>query len=136
MGSRSRSRSPRERVDRFGRTITRSKSRSRSRSGSRSRSRSRDRFRRRSRSPSNSYFGRERGRDAYSMDRRRSSLNPRTEVTDRTNIEDPEYLNARLFIGNLASDRTTKQDLENLFQSYGKILGKCHSRSLTYHIIY
>jgi len=44
-------------------------------------------------------------------------------VSDRTNIEDPRFLNARIFIGNLASERTTKQDLENLFQAYGKILG-------------
>ncbi|XP_052818810.1 nuclear receptor coactivator 5-like isoform X2 [Mya arenaria] len=125
MGSRSRSRSPRERKDRFGRTVKRSRSRSASRS--RSRSHSRDRYRRRSRSPNYGRGGsreRSHSRD-FRFDRRRvqPSFRPPVEVTDRTNIEDPEFLNARLFIGNLPSDRTTKQDLENLFQSYGKILG-------------
>lgn len=123
MGSRSRSRSrsksPKERVDRFGRTIP---ARSRTRTRSRTRSRSRDRHRR-TRSPRRSPFRRYRGRSRSRSPRSSSRSSFSKKVSDRTNIEDPEFLNARIFIGNLPSDRTTKQDLENLFQSYGKILG-------------
>lgn len=120
--SRSRSRSPRERVDRFGRSIP-SGSRSRTRTRSRSRSRSRDSRRRRSRSP------RRLSSQGIRSYRRRSRSTSRPRFKDHrdktiTNIEDPEFLNARIFIGNLPSDRTTKPDLENLFQCYGKILGK------------
>ncbi|XP_052229376.1 nuclear receptor coactivator 5-like isoform X2 [Dreissena polymorpha] len=131
MSSRSRSRSrEKERVDKFGRTVPASRSKSRSRSLSRERSHDRHSrirgrspgrgsYRSRSRSGSRSRsFGRGRGRGSFDAPGGR-----RFEVTDRTNIEDPAYLNARLFIGNLPSDRTSKQDLENLFQSYGKILG-------------
>lgn len=118
--SRSRSKSPREHVDRFGRTVP---ARPQTGTRSRSRSRSRDR-RRRTRSPRRSpfrpsYRGRSRSRSPRSSSR--SSFFKK--VSDRTNIEDPEFLNARIFIGNLPSDRTTKQELENLFQAYGKILG-------------
>jgi RNA recognition motif-containing protein len=46
------------------------------------------------------------------------------DVRSRTNIEDPAFLNARIFIGKLPSDKCTKEELESLFAPYGKILGK------------
>lgn len=129
--SRSRSRS-RERVDKFGRVIPPGKKRSMSRS----RSRSRDRYRRRSRSPDWRRRRRSRSR-SRSRESRHSSRSSRRgdslgrgarqlrekEVTNRTNIEDPAFLNARIFIGKLPSDRCTKEELEALFEPYGKILG-------------
>lgn len=127
--SNSRSRS-RERIDKFGRVIPPGKKRS----VSRSRSRSRDRYRRRTRSPDwrRRYRSRSRSRskDSRHSSRRGDSLSRSSrllrekEVTNRTNIEDPEFLNARIFIGKLPSDRCTKEDLEGLFEPYGKILGK------------
>lgn len=45
------------------------------------------------------------------------------DVTNRTNIEDPAFLNARIFIGKLPSNKCSKEDLEELFGQYGKILG-------------
>lgn len=40
-----------------------------------------------------------------------------------TRSNDPKLANARVFIGNLPSDRTTKEDLQEKFKHYGKILG-------------
>lgn len=128
--SHSSSRSPRERVDKFGRVIPADKRRSMSRS----RSRSRERFRRRSRSPlRRSYRSRSRSRSRDSRTSRSSGYRGRhreKEVTNRTNIEDPAFLNARIFIGKLPSDRCSKSDIEQLFEPYGKILGKISIHSL------
>ena len=128
--TRSRSRS-RERLDRFGRVIPR-RSRTGSRSKSRSRSRSRSsRRRRRSRSRSRSPHHRRRYSRSRSDSRSRSRHRPRdghvTTPTTTTNIEDPQFLNARLFIGSLPSDKVTKEEVEDLFKSYGKILGMCNN---------
>lgn len=136
-GSRSKSRS-RERIDEFGRVIPPGKKRS----ASRSRSRSRGHFRRRSRSPiRRSYRVRSRSRSRSKSRESRTSrasfgraanqsfsafsphYNRDRDIHNRTNIEDPAYLNARLFIGRLPSDRCTKEELEGLFSIYGKILG-------------
>ncbi|XP_045192584.1 nuclear receptor coactivator 5-like isoform X2 [Mercenaria mercenaria] len=130
--SRSRSRSPRERIDRFGRVIPPGKKRSMSRSPSRSR----DRFRRRTRSPVRHARYRSRSRtrsrsresrnSSFRVERRSRSSSRQfreKEVTSRTNIEDPAFLNARIFIGKLPSDRCSKEELEELFVPYGKILG-------------
>ena len=129
MGSRSKSRSKsRERVDRFGRVVPNSRKRSKSRS----RSRERDRHRRHSRSRSR-HSGRRtrsrsrsRGRTSHHSSARRSPppSYPQGDVSNRTNIEDPRFLNARVFIGNLPVDKVSKTELEDMFKLYGKILGR------------
>ena len=120
--SRSRSRSPRrERVDMFGRTISRKRvSRSRSRSRSRDR-RYRDRPRRRSRSTSRNRSRSSSRYNAHNNGQRHSRSPPLRY--NRTNIEDPEYLKARVFIGNLPADKVSKDELEELFKEYGAVLG-------------
>lgn len=40
-----------------------------------------------------------------------------------TSSKDPKMLHSRVFIGNLASDEVSRQDVETLFTSYGKVLG-------------
>ena len=40
-----------------------------------------------------------------------------------TSSKDPKMLNSRVFIGNLASEKVGRQDIENLFETYGKVLG-------------
>ena len=40
-----------------------------------------------------------------------------------TSSSDPKMMNSRVFVGNLPSDKVSRQDVEKLFQSYGKILG-------------
>lgn len=40
-----------------------------------------------------------------------------------TSSKDPKMLNSRVFIGNLASDKVGRQDIENLFATFGKVLG-------------
>lgn len=40
-----------------------------------------------------------------------------------TSSNDPKMLNSRVFIGNLASDKVGRQDIENLFSRFGKVLG-------------
>lgn len=40
-----------------------------------------------------------------------------------TNSSDPKMLNARVFIGNLPSEKVTRLEIENLFSPYGKMLG-------------
>ena len=40
-----------------------------------------------------------------------------------TSSMDPKMMNARVFIGNLAADKVTRQDVMKLFQPHGKVLG-------------
>ena len=40
-----------------------------------------------------------------------------------TSSMDPKMMDARVFIGNLAADRVTRQDVVKLFEAYGKVLG-------------
>lgn len=40
-----------------------------------------------------------------------------------TSSNDPNMLNSRVFIGNLASDKVGRQEIENLFSRFGKVLG-------------
>ena len=40
-----------------------------------------------------------------------------------TSSTDPQLMNARVFVGNLAADKMTRQEVEKLFQEHGKILG-------------
>ena len=40
-----------------------------------------------------------------------------------TSSNDPKMLNSRVFIGNLASDKVSRQDIESLFSRFGKVLG-------------
>ena len=51
----------------------------------------------------------------------------RQRVYDRegrnTSSMDPKMLNSRVFIGNLASDRVSRQDVVKMFEPYGKVLG-------------
>ena len=129
MRSRSRSGSP-ERIDRFGRVIPKDRKRSRSRSPSHSSRHSRRRSRSRSRSRHSGVRSRSR---SHSHSRghsssRRSYRSPERygpkSISNRTDIEDPRFLNARVFIGNLPVDKVSKTEIETLFKTYGKILGK------------
>ena len=51
----------------------------------------------------------------------------RQEIYDRegrnTSSMDPKMMNARVFIGNLAADRITRQDVMKIFEPHGKVLG-------------
>lgn len=40
-----------------------------------------------------------------------------------TSSNDPKMLNSRVFIGNLASEKVGRQDIETLFATFGKVLG-------------
>lgn len=40
-----------------------------------------------------------------------------------TSSKDPKMLNSRVFIGNLASEKVGRQEVETLFSAYGKVLG-------------
>ena len=40
-----------------------------------------------------------------------------------TSSTDPKMMNSRVFIGNLAADRVTRQDVVKLFEPHGKVLG-------------
>ena len=132
MRSRSRSSSP-ERIDKFGRVIPKDRKRSRSRSRSRDRhirrrSRSRSRSRHsgvRSRSRSHSHTrGHSSSHRPYPASHKSPERYSANEISNRTDIEDPRFLNARVFIGNLPVDKVSKVEIETLFKSYGKILGK------------
>ena len=46
-----------------------------------------------------------------------------------TSSSDPKMMNARVFIGNLAAEKVTRQDVMKLFQSHGKVLGVSLHRS-------
>lgn len=143
MSSRSRSRSrSREHVDRFGRVVPGDRKRSRSRSRSRDRHRHRGHSRSRSRHSGRRSRSRSRSRGRssshHSRPRRKSPdfYGPR-DISNRTNIEDPRFLNARVFIGNLPVDKVSKAELESMFQVYGKILGRFyHLRISVYMYMY
>lgn len=45
------------------------------------------------------------------------------EIDNKTNSEEPHLKRARLFVGNIATDRVTRRDLAQLFSQYGKVLG-------------
>ena len=40
-----------------------------------------------------------------------------------TSSMDPKMMNSRVFIGNLAADKVTRQDIVRMFEPYGKVLG-------------
>lgn len=40
-----------------------------------------------------------------------------------TSSMDPKMMNARVFIGNLAADKVSRQDVVKLFEPHGKVLG-------------
>ena len=40
------------------------------------------------------------------------------------NNKDPKYLNSRVFVANIASDKATDDDLHSLFGKHGKVIGK------------
>lgn len=129
MPTRSRSTS-RERLDRFGRVIVPLDRRSRSRSPrrrSRSRSHSlRSRSRDRRRSPRRSPRGYRRSRSRSST-RKHRSPRPKSKtppIGNRTNINDLDLMKARVFVGNVPVAAITKKELEEIFQKYGKIIGK------------
>jgi len=52
------------------------------------------------------------------------SRNREDGVAANTNSNDPKLLHARVFIGNLATDKVTRADLINVFGKYGHVLGK------------
>lgn len=41
-----------------------------------------------------------------------------------TKSKDPKLVASRVFIGNLPSERTSREELEEKFKQYGNILGK------------
>lgn len=43
--------------------------------------------------------------------------------TNDTNINDPDLMKSRVFIGNLPIDKITKPEMEQIFSKYGNILG-------------
>lgn len=45
------------------------------------------------------------------------------EIDNKTNSEEPHLKRARLFVGNIATDKVTRRDLAQLFGQYGKVLG-------------
>lgn len=51
----------------------------------------------------------------------------RQQIYDRegrnTSSMDPKMMSARVFIGNLAADKVSRQDVMKLFEPYGKVLG-------------
>ena len=55
--------------------------------------------------------GKEMAGSAYEKDGRNTSSN------------DPKMLDSRVFIGNLPSDKVGRQDIEKLFNAFGKVLG-------------
>ena len=40
-----------------------------------------------------------------------------------TSSSDPKMMSARVFVGNLAAEKVSRQDVEKMFTSHGKILG-------------
>jgi heterogeneous nuclear ribonucleoprotein C1/C2 len=45
------------------------------------------------------------------------------KISNITNSADPTLVLARLFVGNLNTFVITKEDVENIFKRYGKIIG-------------
>ncbi|XP_060079905.1 nuclear receptor coactivator 5-like isoform X2 [Ylistrum balloti] len=48
---------------------------------------------------------------------------PSRSPTNETNVNDPDLMKSRVFIGNLPYDKITKAEMEEIFSKYGKILG-------------
>ncbi|XP_067139823.1 serine/arginine-rich splicing factor 5-like [Centruroides vittatus] len=46
-----------------------------------------------------------------------------TRVGNQTNSTDPDAINSRIFVGNLNTYLVSKEELENIFQRYGRIRG-------------
>lgn len=40
-----------------------------------------------------------------------------------TSSSDPKMMSARVFVGNLAAEKVSRQEVEKMFTNYGKILG-------------
>ena len=58
-----------------------------------------------------------------SHDRDREQDRSRPYISNHTNSSDPKLLMSRVFIGNLPTERVSRDDLEEMFSKYGKILG-------------
>ena len=41
-----------------------------------------------------------------------------------TNSSDPKAIAARLFVGNLATDKITREEVIDIFMKYGRVTGK------------
>ncbi|XP_075033826.1 nuclear receptor coactivator 5 isoform X2 [Mixophyes fleayi] len=48
---------------------------------------------------------------------------PRQKIKNRTDSEDPNDLDRRIFVGNLPTNQMSREDMEGLFSKYGKISG-------------
>lgn len=109
---------------------TRSRSRSRSRSSGRSRdsrrsSRREDERPWLKRSQSRSVSPRSRSRSRSRSPRRRLRRSRTRSPPPRPVMsKDPKFLNSRVFVANLASDKTSNAELLALFEKHGKVLGK------------
>jgi hypothetical protein len=49
--------------------------------------------------------------------------NSASKVGNQTNSQDPQAVNSRVFVGNLNTFQVTKNDIEKMFQPYGRIAG-------------
>lgn len=93
-------------------------------SNSKSRSRNK-RNRSRSKSPRHHRGHTSRGQRSKSRESSRQRKNSVSPVPERPiSSDDPKYLNARIFVGHLPSDRITREELEKHFLPYGNILGE------------
>ena len=45
------------------------------------------------------------------------------KISNVTNSNDPQAINSRIFVGNLNTFALTKDDIEQVFKRYGKIIG-------------
>ncbi|XP_071091917.1 nuclear receptor coactivator 5-like [Haliotis cracherodii] len=91
-------------------------------SNSKSRSRNK-RNRSRSKSPRHHRGHTSRGQRSKSRESSRQRKNSVSPVPERPiSSDDPKYLNARIFVGHLPSDRITREELEKHFLPYGNIL--------------
>lgn len=50
-------------------------------------------------------------------------------ISRNTNSNDPKMMSARVFIGNLAADKLSRQDIMKMFEPHGKVLGISIHRS-------
>ncbi|KAI8790690.1 nuclear receptor coactivator 5 [Biomphalaria glabrata] len=123
-----------QRVDEFGRTITKVGSSSRSRSHSRGRSRlddwqgdagfGRTRGYREtlSREKSKERGRRQKRRDGSSSSSSSSSSDNHTPSTRLVASNKPKYLNARLFVANIVANEIEKEELTKHFEKYGNVV--------------
>ena len=58
-----------------------------------------------------------------SHDRDREGDRSRPNISNHTSSSDPKLLTSRVFIANLPTERVSRDDLEEMFSKYGKILG-------------